>query len=366
MRIVFISSAFYPSIGGVETHVLELSKALVRLGHEVTVLTEYKQSEGESDNEAKNIKSIDESSFFIHKKIFFTNKKLYQIDIFYFKFGHASFLKKFKIWVSLFLHRKLFLDADVIHCHDVFFWYLPFRFLYPKKKVFVTFHGYETVFPPQKKAIRIRKLSEKLAYGNICVGNFIQRWYGTKADYVVYGGITKILNPKLPGINKPNTKKTLNILLIGRLEKDIGIQIYRDTLRMLKEKSIKFKLTACGDGSMRQDLEQYGEVLGFQGSIKKFIEKTDMVFASSYLTMLQVIQLGKPVFAAYTNPLKHDYLHDSPFDRYITISGSAGELSRKIAKNMPNQRLLKQGVNWANSQTWDKIAEVYLQLWNKK
>ncbi|MGE5041820.1 MAG: glycosyltransferase family 4 protein [Candidatus Levyibacteriota bacterium] len=361
MKIVFISSAFYPSIGGVQTHALEVARELVKLGHTVSVITEDKQTGEESDNEAKNIKSIDKSTFFTHKK-------LYQIDIFYFKFGQAGFFKKFRIWFLIFLNRKLFLDAEIIHCHDVFFWYLPFRFLYPQKKVFTTFHGYETVFPPQKKAIQIRKWSEKLSYGNICVGNFISRWYGTKPDYVVYGGVKPESSMKYSVFRKKgsilNTRH--RILLIGRLEKDIGILLYRDALRILKEKGVKFKLTICGDGTLRQELEPYGEVVGFQDKLQKYIDKADEVFASSYLTLFQVMQLGKPAFAVYTNPLKHDYLKDSPFGKYITISGSADELAKKIMRNTPNQRLLQQGKNWANKQTWESVAKIYLELWNKK
>ncbi len=39
MKIIMISNEFPPSIGGVQTHVYELSRAIVRLGHEVSVVT---------------------------------------------------------------------------------------------------------------------------------------------------------------------------------------------------------------------------------------------------------------------------------------------------------------------------------------
>ncbi len=39
MKIIMVSNEFPPSIGGVQTHVYELSRAMVRLGHEVTVIT---------------------------------------------------------------------------------------------------------------------------------------------------------------------------------------------------------------------------------------------------------------------------------------------------------------------------------------
>ena len=39
MHIVMITDDFPPNIGGIAAHVWELSKALVKLGHQVTVLT---------------------------------------------------------------------------------------------------------------------------------------------------------------------------------------------------------------------------------------------------------------------------------------------------------------------------------------
>ena len=39
MKIIMVSNEFPPSIGGVQTHVYELSRAMVRLGHHVTVVT---------------------------------------------------------------------------------------------------------------------------------------------------------------------------------------------------------------------------------------------------------------------------------------------------------------------------------------
>lgn len=365
MKIVFISPAFYPSIGGVETHVLSLSRELSRQGHSVTVLTEYKsenqQSNDDGDNEAAGLKSVDESTFYIHKK-------LYQIDIYYFKFGQQNFFKKFKIWYLLLKNYKLFRDADIIHAHDVFIWYLPLRFLLFNKKIFTTFHGYEGVFPPAEKAKQIRQWSRALSYGTINAGAFIEKWYGTKPDFVTYGGVKKIESSQ-SGIETEKEKSQnsrLKILFIGRLEKDIGVQLYLDTLSKLKKMGVKFSLTVCGDGSFRSAFEQYKGDFGFVTNVNSYIKKADIVFSSSYLSMLQALACGKPIFAAYTNPLKHDYLRMSPFEKYIYISGHATDLAKKIARAQFDKKKIESGRKWANTQTWEKVAEMYLELWSKK
>ncbi len=366
MKIVFISPAFYPSIGGVETHVLEVSRELVRRGHSVTVVTEHKsqnwQMDELSDNEADKLKSVEESIQFEHKKIFFSNKKLDQIDIYYFKFGQPSFLKKFRIWFYLISHITLFKGADIIHAHDVFIWYLPLRFLLMSKKVFTTFHGYEGKFPPDPKAIRIRKLSNSLSYGSINVGAFIEKWYGTKSDFITYGGIHEIKNLKIKFTQSSKKKK---ILLVGRLEKDISIQVYVDTLKELAKKNFPFTLTVIGDGTFRKLLESYGTVLGFKRDVKKHLKSTDIIFSSSYLLMLESLQQGKQIISAYSNPLKHDYLHNSPFDKYITVSSSPYDLAKAIIRGGNKEKILK-AQKWANTQTWEKVCDTYIELWNKK
>lgn len=42
MKILMVSNEFAPSIGGVQTHVLELSRAMVRQGHDIHVLTRHR------------------------------------------------------------------------------------------------------------------------------------------------------------------------------------------------------------------------------------------------------------------------------------------------------------------------------------
>src|SRR5579859_5414795 len=152
MRILFLSRLFWPHIGGVEKHVMEISKILAKRGHTVTIITER------------------------YDKKLAEKEKMNGIIICRITTGKENKNKKFKIWKEMKRLQKIIQEADVVHCHDVFFWYLPFRFIYPQKPVYTTFHGYES-YPIKKNAIRVRKLSEKLSWGNICIGDFIPKWY---------------------------------------------------------------------------------------------------------------------------------------------------------------------------------------------
>ena len=356
MIVIFFSRLFYPHIGGVEKHVFEISKILIKKGYKIIVFTEH------FDKKLKhkeNIKGI----------------VIYRISV-----GEKKFLKKFRIWRQLWEYRKIIEKADIVHAHDVFFWYLPFRFLFSKKPVYTTFHGYEGNNLPSKKAIFMHKLAEKLSNGNICVGDYLKKWYGTKPNYIIYGGVEiSNINPStssgltLSGaervkyqISNINSKK-LKILLIGRLEKDIGIPIYLKTLILLKEKRIDFEFEACGDGLLRKEVERYGKVHGLVENLRPYIEKANIVFASSYLSILEAMKAKKLIFSTFDNPLKEDYLKLSPFAKWIIIENSARSLASRIEHFMNRsseyEKAVNAGYKWASQQSWQKVTDLYIKLW---
>ena len=148
MKILFISHYAWPHVGGVEKHVERVTSELYKKGHEVKIISEE--------------------------------------DI---KFPHIKFCGLLYIWFWLFKNRKLIENADVVHVHDVFIWYLPFRFLYPGKKVFTTFHGWEGHYPIPFFNILQKRIASKLSWGTIAVGKYIEKYYGIKVDKIIYGGV---------------------------------------------------------------------------------------------------------------------------------------------------------------------------------
>lgn len=371
MKILFLSARFFPEVGGVETHVYKISKELTKQGNEVSVLTELSpkikhskkinyQSRAQSDTHSiKSIKPVKSSyfAFFEHEKI----------KIFAFNFGNVNRFKKFRIWKRIFENIYLIKQADVVHCHDVFIWYLPFRFLFPRKKIFTTFHGYETKFPPALHAKIIRKISEKLSMGNICVGKYISKWYGAKPDFITYGGVDTVTGKKKLNVEKEKIANKVKILFLGRLAKDNGIEVFIQSLKKMKNSGILYDLTVCGDGSYRSSISKYGKVLGFINNPNSYIEKSDVVFASSYLSILEALSFGKGVISVYENELKKDYLNNSPFKRYIQIYNNSKEIADSFKnKNLPTAKQRKEFVSWSNNQTWEKVAKIYTRLWQKK
>ena len=315
MNIIFLTRRFYPDVGGVEKHVLELSKELIKKGHDITVVTESKGK----------FKNLD------------------KINIVRLPKYPENWFKKFYIWKWMINHKNLFDEKDIVHAHDVYYWYFPLKILNPFKKSYVTFHGYETKFPPSKKAIFIRKISEKVSSGNICVGNYIKKWYGTKPDVVIEGAVS------LRSESKSNPKEK-SAIYIGRLSKDMGIDIYLSSHRKLRKIFPDFKLTFVR-----------------KVDDSKLISNFRFIFASGYLSIYEGLASGKIVFAVFDNPLKEDYLRDSEVSKYIIICGSEGELVSKVAFYIKNQdkekEMIERSSRWIKTQTWDKIADKYLKLW---
>lgn len=345
MKVLFLTRSFYPNIGGVEKHILELSKVLIKRRYEITVITEG----GHKNNSLGEISGI----------------KIYRINT-----GKNNWFKKFRIWKELLFKINLFYSADIVHCHDVFFWYLPLRFIFPLKKIYTTFHGYEGNSLPTKKAIIMHKLAETLSAGNICVGDYLKKWYGTKPTIVIYGAISI---PKNLPVQSP-MKTVKNVLYIGRLEEEAGILIYLQALKILKDFGINLKLTVLGDGAQKKQAQKYSlknklNVIfkGFVKEVYDYLPNADVIFTSRYLGTLESFVFKKFVFCVYNNEIKKDCFSLSPFGKFIVLQKGSKALAEEVLKYIKNPNLYNKKIakanKWVVSQTWGNLANQYLKLW---
>lgn len=355
MKILFLTRRFWPEIGGVEKHCLEVSKKLIDRGHCVTVVTE---AGANLKFEILNFKSISK----------YQNIKINRITI---TLGEK--LKKFQIWKWMWNNRYLIKEADIIHCHDVFFWYLPFRFIFPKKKVYITFHGYEGNKPPDRRKIFMHRLAGWLTDGNITIGEFHQKWYGVKPDYVSYGGVN--INKGKEGNRENKGGNDYDFCFVGRLSVDTGIMIYLKTLKILKDKGKDFSLVVCGGGPEEQEGKDFciknninAKFLGFVRNPEEYIKISKYIFVSGYLGILEAMIAKKLVFSVFSNNMKEDYLKMTPYKDWIVIEKDPEILADKIGYyiNHAKERngMIAKGYNWAKEQSWEKVTEIYMKLWS--
>ncbi len=333
MRILFLARLFYPHIGGVEKHVWEVSLRLKKRGHKVIVLTEL------HDSKLKRY------------------EKQQGIEIFRIPIGKSQRFKKILIWKWLWQHRELIEHADVIHAHDVFYWTLPFKIIF-FKKIYTTFHGYES-YPLKKKNIWIRRMSAFLSEKTISVGKCLDVWYGTHSDKIIYGAsdpieIKQKINPR-------------SAMFIGRLDDQTGIDMYYKAFKLIRKKIPLFRFTVIGEGVYRKDMDASVRVVGSKKNPYVFFSTHRFAFISRYLAILEAFSARRLVFAVYDNPIKRDYLTITPFSKYMVVVKSEAELAEKVFYylNHPVQErvLIEKAAKWVNSQTWDTIANLYLKLW---
>jgi glycosyltransferase involved in cell wall biosynthesis len=321
MKILFLAHHKWPHVGGVEKHVHELSKRLKVMGERVIIISEE--------------------------------------DI---EYPHAKFFGLLYIWFWLFRNRKLIENADVIHCHDVFIWYLPFRFLYLKKPVYITFHGYEK-YPIPKKSLILHKIAERLTKGNIYIGDYIKKWYRMKKGIVSYGAVDLMKF-------HPSEKRKYDYegVFVGRLGDQCVVLRYAEAIRILRRKGIKFDLLIIGDGRNRSKIEKDFDVLGWKNNPEKYFSKARFGFASRYLSIIEFMAAKKLVFATYPDPLHEDYLKMSPFAKWIIIEKDPRKLSLKIEDALRNLKKNSKNVEvayeWVKEQTWEKMANEYISLYH--
>jgi glycosyltransferase involved in cell wall biosynthesis len=281
MNVLFLTRTPIYKFGGVEKHIREISKYLSKTENRVKVISE--------------------------KEI---------------KYPKKRFLGLIFIWFWLLKNRKLIRIADVIHIHDVFVWYLPLKIIFPCKKIFLTLHGWEGVWPIPYKNILLKKIGVMMSDGSIAVGDYVEKYYAIKVAKIVYGATSKVVAGKFKKIKN-------SIVFLGRLEDDTGLTMFLKSLKKNKYKKIDF----IGDGPLRSECEKYGTVHGFTDPVP-FLKKAEYCVPGGYLAYIEAKQYGCKIITYANNELKEDYWKGI-----------------KKIKKFP---------------TWSELADEYLDLWGYK
>lgn len=339
--IVFLCRRFSPDIGGVEKHVQEISTLLIAKGYKLIVISEMPELAGKKGAKIPLSETI-------------AGIEIYRIPVEKNEKG-----KKWAIWSWLWQHRVLLQKADVIHCHDVFFWYLPFRFLFLGKSVYTTFHGYES-YPIRWQAIVVRKVSEMLSFGTICIGDFMKKWYFAKPTLISYGGVKIFSHHKVP--------ESKSALFWGRLDNQTGILTYEAAAAIISKKCAQFKFTVIGQGELSTKIHHSNLIEGFRENASEYLNNFQFAFVSRYLSILEALAAKRLVFAVYDNPVKEDYLKMAAFAPFIIIEQTPEKLADRVIYFLDHpdkeKELTEKGFSWAQKQTWEKVVEMYEQLWD--
>ena len=266
--------------GGVERHVLMLSRQQRRQGLEVQVV-----SAG-----GKLVPQLAEGVLHIRLPVHSKNPLLG----FYCAVRLASLVRKNAI--------------DVLHAHSrVPAWIAMLTGKISGKPYIVTAHAYfstqaKWIYVPYRRANKV-----------ICVSRSVQN--GMKSCFAENTVVIRNGMPAADFTWKGSGSPEVAFLFVGRLTRLKGLQ---DILTILPEVTGNWKLDILGDGPLRGELEEivtsrglHGKVIfhGFQEDPDAWMTRSDCLLFPSYiegmpLTLARAIQIGMPVIASDIEPVQ--------------------------------------------------------------
>ena len=346
---LMITPSFPPQRGGVEKHVFYIHKTLKSLGYAGRLIILSNPPTGKN-------KSAD--------KTWIPTGRLFGWVP-----GTSRIILMIRLSVVLISTR-----SRVIHFHDstIYPVYPILKLFRVLSKTFITFHGWEGVYPPRDSMVQKRQKIAIATAGNIAIGDFISKWYGTTANIVSYGGGARKSSPQAKMIVN---KHEVNMVYFGRLEEDTCIMdIIAGLDKFAKSSGNVVSLDIYGWGTLNQKIKDLANTSSFSLALKSpvddvydVIDSYDIVIASGYLTIIEALSSNKVVLSYYNNALREDYLRMHPAAESMLICGSEEDVSNKVRHYLNEREIkvqkFKQGWEWARHQTWESVADKYLQLW---
>jgi len=231
--------------GGVQRHILDLSTSLVKLGHDVTILTPKVNRNGRKP----------------------PNPYSPQIPIVRFGKGRLVSLNKTVFEISFATGSELcklgqFMSAggfDVVHFHTPLTPFLPLQGLIRSTAANVaTFHA----VPPDTSSGCIQRVLNRL----------LSRWIATWLDKAILAssvqtdiGLEGIILPPCVNLgvfgdkpsSRPRGHNQVDILFLGRLEARKGAMVLLQAFAALQRKALPVRMLIAGDGPERSALERF-------------------------------------------------------------------------------------------------------------
>ena len=214
MKILIYSRAFLPQVGGLELNVAHIAAQFVHRGHEVVVVTTT-PSRGE---DALPYRVVRNPGFF-------------------------AFLRWMR-WCDVFHHPNVSLRG---------FW--PMLFL--RRPWVVTHHSWYRR-PDGRIAWqdRLKRRLLRIATGSIAVSTAVAADLDTPSVVIANAyrdDMFRVL---------PDADRTLDLVFVGRLVSDKGVDILLEALSILAERGMRPTLTVVGEGPERPALEAHVQRLG--------------------------------------------------------------------------------------------------------
>ena len=360
MRILFNGMYFYPEVGGMEVHILNLARGFTRIGDTVEVITS--NSLRTSGNEVYDNISIKRTPFFGKNVIGWSLTTIFSL---------CTFLKS---------SRK----AELVHGHDIAS-ILPCMFakLFQNKPFILTLHSSHFI-----------KVSKKLVF------RWYLKWGIRGADYVFAASkeIRNIAQDLVPGKKvealtnpvdtelfspkkKPSIGKNKGEYLLvcpRRLVEKNGVHFLIEALpKIVVEKNIR--LVIAGDGPLRKRMENRLKELGverrveFLGAVPnekmpEILVSADLIVIPSLMEATSIAALesmacGKPIAASRVGGLPEIINEDVGF---LMDPGNPEDIASKVILALNNINSLEKKGKLARERVVNNWAARKLVMEHRK
>ena len=349
--------------GGAETHLLDLVHAQKDQGHTVTVIA--------TGPDKKNMKSLEEEFTNVSDSIL----RLYFPRLFNL-YSYIKFYKNLK-------ENKY----DIVHTHQPrsdFMFFILKSFTAITTTWIVSIHGkYDTYLEGNIFFDQIRKLSMPLlvkiwnsSNQIICISQEVKKWLTT---YKIKSNISVISYwiSKSKLVNLEETKESINIGFMGRVNKNKGVEDLLDVFEDLSEDRFHLFIAGSGKEAYLKKLNERYELknvnfLGYVSNKEKFFSNIDIFVFPSYseglgLALLESMSYSKICISRNVAPMNSILNQDSGYlfhnnEELKSIILDCGHLFKEdilsLNKKLSNQyNLLNEKYN--KQMLFQKIESIY-------
>lgn len=379
MRILHFSWEYPPVMyGGLGAHVLALTQAQARRGHEVTVITQAEQGDDGSQVNSNGVEVIRVANHYpdaqmVHEKF-------------------ANWVHGFAL-ASQTACELMSRKPEIVHGHD---WIAASQLIVAAKRFSVpsvlTVHatefgrhnGWLTSRLSQMVYANERRAAQSANSVIVCsqyMTHEIRSGYGVEPR-----NLNVIANAVSPLVSVPrrtiNNSENIVVGFIGRLEWEKGVHHIIDAMELINDERVKLQIV--GSGSQLVNLQEkvqrkgLGDRVSFLGHIEEH-DRVDVVqswnlavIPSSYepfgIVALELGQVGVPIIASQVGGLC-DIISSSEFG-YLIGEISGGSIAREIESIVSNQTLASERSDRLRSRietefTWETVVDLTDSVYEK-
>lgn len=359
MKIIQVCSRYYPEIGGIETHVKELSEALVKRGHDVEVVCSYSSHKLPEKDIINGVKVTRLRAFAPGEEYFFSPAMYFYLK------GQ---------------------DYDVVHAHNYHAFPALFAALATKKNFVFTAHtfGANTSFVKNIMHIFYKQIAKYLIINRskiiISVTKKEMEILINKFDL----SLRRIVYIPLP-INIGNAIKRSNcnssiikIGSLGRLSEEKNIESLILAFRLVREKFKNCELYIAGDGPLRfrlQEISKHEKDIHFLGGLDHgtalhFLSTLDIFvlpskFEVSSISSFEAMASGVPVIMTPVGELP--LLFENGKDCLFVENDDIYDMAEKIGTLIENKTLANElgrnGQIKVEKRDINRIIQIYIDTY---